>query len=371
MNRLALKQKSVASELMDLAPALAKPEDDVPIVLTSNAVYVLSQLGLSDMVKKAPQLDKWEIRNMGDQVMGGLDFKSIAEETSLRGFPTICMQRNELVRQLVKAGSALDDKSGMRMACGIKSLEMKQGSAHVSFSASTVKPKSYRMVVGADGLASKVRELLVGPIGGKHVQIKFPGWGRWMCTIPAALFPLASGDRTMTEFWKEGRRIGSWPCAGGNVVFYGTVLHPRPAPIPDNPQARIDAFCKDFEFVKEDFGGAIERIFEHLHANKKRIDLKLEYPAQAIEDAFSLANAIVSAEGGKLLPEEDMDIALRAWRTARRSKAAIVEQASEEFHKAAKSFSNKGLMGFITSRLAPVAVNERSMNARFRKVYRL
>uniref|UniRef100_A0A7S4NM95 FAD-binding domain-containing protein n=1 Tax=Guillardia theta TaxID=55529 RepID=A0A7S4NM95_GUITH len=355
------------------------------------------------MVKKAPQLDKWEIRNMGDQVMGGLDFKSIAEETSLRGFPTICMQRNELVRQLVKAGSALDDKSGMRMACGIKSLEMKQGSAHVSFSASTVKPKSYRMVVGADGLASKVRELLVGPIGGKHVQIKFPGWGRWMCTIPAALFPLASGDRTMTEFWKEGRRIGSWPCAGGNVVFYGTVLHPRPAPIPDNPQARIDAFCKDFEFVKEDFGGAIERIFEHLHANKKRIDLKLEYPAQlkvegdilqgsaaligqaawsinpalfqdysmAIEDAFSLANAIVSAEGGKLLPEEDMDIALRAWRTARRSKAAIVEQASEEFHKAAKSFSNKGLMGFITSRLAPVAVNERSMNARFRKVYRL
>ncbi|KAJ1481184.1 hypothetical protein T484DRAFT_2022387, partial [Baffinella frigidus] len=48
--RLALKRLGVASELIDLAPAVAKPDRDEPLLLLPNATKILTALGFAPLV---------------------------------------------------------------------------------------------------------------------------------------------------------------------------------------------------------------------------------------------------------------------------------------------------------------------------------
>jgi 2-polyprenyl-6-methoxyphenol hydroxylase-like FAD-dependent oxidoreductase len=54
--RLAFKRLGVKADLIDLAPVIAKPEHDEPIILTSNATRVLHALGLSGLIRSSQQV---------------------------------------------------------------------------------------------------------------------------------------------------------------------------------------------------------------------------------------------------------------------------------------------------------------------------
>ena len=54
--RLAFKRLRVKADLIDLAPVIAKPEHDEPLVLTSNATRALYSLGLSDLIRSSQQV---------------------------------------------------------------------------------------------------------------------------------------------------------------------------------------------------------------------------------------------------------------------------------------------------------------------------
>ena len=54
--RLAFKRLGIKADLIDLAPVIAKPEHDEPIILTSNATRVLIGLGMDDFVLSGQQV---------------------------------------------------------------------------------------------------------------------------------------------------------------------------------------------------------------------------------------------------------------------------------------------------------------------------
>eukprot|EP00961_Rhodomonas_salina_P226266 3058999-Rhodomonas_salina.2 len=55
--RLAFQRLGIATELIDLAPTFAKPENDTSLVLTSNATHVLHELGLSSVVDRSNRVN--------------------------------------------------------------------------------------------------------------------------------------------------------------------------------------------------------------------------------------------------------------------------------------------------------------------------
>jgi 2-polyprenyl-6-methoxyphenol hydroxylase-like FAD-dependent oxidoreductase len=78
----------------------------------------------------------------------------------------------------------------------------------VGFTAATMSPRTYSLVVGADGVGSKVRDLTLGPLGGPNCKVVFPGWGYWFCTVPAAVCAEFLKDAAMREVWARGQRFG-------------------------------------------------------------------------------------------------------------------------------------------------------------------
>jgi hypothetical protein len=89
----------------------------------------------------------------------------------------------------------------------------------------------------------------------------------------------------------------------------------------------------------------------------------------AMEDGYTLAQAVVRPEGGALLEEEDLYAALAAWRKTRHKKALLTQEASEYVSKACKAYHAQegggggggggGFLKSLLNRLAPFTVENK------------
>eukprot|EP00961_Rhodomonas_salina_P226265 3058999-Rhodomonas_salina.1 len=135
------------------------------------------------------QLDAWTIQDVQGKKLGGVNFAELKDTREGGGNPTISIKYNDLLSKLQEAGGPKNSENAkMRMAAGVEGIEPSMvniGAVTASFTTKALKPKVYNLVVGADGVASKVREAAVGPIGSKNVSVAFPGWGYWSCSVPS------------------------------------------------------------------------------------------------------------------------------------------------------------------------------------------
>jgi len=208
----------------------------------------------------------------------------------------------------------------------------------------------YDLVVGADGVHSRVRELFWGP-----VELRDSGYTSWRFVVPVDL-PLAGP----TEWWGAGMRTGLVAMTHGRT--YGFATMNVPATFDDPLPGRLARFRENFRGFGEPFQAALAALTrddELIHARLG--DLRLsswtkpgavllgdaahamtpnvaQGAAMAIEDAWVLADCIARD-------------ALHEYEVKRRSRVEWVQNLSWRF-------------GVVGQWSAPLAVAARALALR-------
>jgi 2-polyprenyl-6-methoxyphenol hydroxylase-like FAD-dependent oxidoreductase len=130
--------------------------------------------------------------------------------------------RADLLGLLRAAHDGLEVRDGV----SIDNLTQTQGQVEVEFDDGT--RDTFDLVVGADGIHSRVRELLLGPIPDRDT-----GWG---CYVWWAHPQLAATGET-TERWGAGSFLGTYPCRDRLCVIAAA---PTEALRPDPPAGRAE-----------------------------------------------------------------------------------------------------------------------------------
>jgi 2-polyprenyl-6-methoxyphenol hydroxylase-like FAD-dependent oxidoreductase len=201
-----------------LAGALRRIEDDVVvlervpdlrpigagIVLGANAILALRRMGLGDEVVPAgAPLETAQIRDWRGRVIQSSPLGALSREM---GAPTIAFHRAELHEALLRAASA----DTVRLGCEVTGVGGDARRATATLADGTVEDGD--LVVGADGLHSRVRERLLGP-----TPLVYSGQTSWRgVTGPVDL--LEAG--TSIESWGPGRRFGMVALAGRRVYWF-------------------------------------------------------------------------------------------------------------------------------------------------------
>lgn len=127
----------------------------------------------------------------------------------------------------------------LRMGVSVDRLDQRDEEVRVTFSDGTAG--TYDLVVGADGLRSRVRELAFGPVRPRYMGLT--GWAFW---LPPELLPAA----TAREYWGAGRFVGLYPAPG---ALCGFVAAPASEGTPDPVERRLDRLRATFA----GFGGVV------------------------------------------------------------------------------------------------------------------
>jgi FAD-dependent urate hydroxylase len=173
---------------------------------------VLIGLGAIDTFRSvASPLDTYHLRNGAGELVNAYELTSLIAPHGDVG----TLSRKSLLQMLrARLGPA-----HLRMGLSIEHLQESQEQVTVTFSDGT--SGLYDLVVGADGIHSHVRQLLIGRVAPHET-----GWGGWIWWAPAGTIPVDD----VTEYWGAGRFLGLYPCGDQICVFAGGPL--------DNPNVQ-------------------------------------------------------------------------------------------------------------------------------------
>lgn len=133
---------------------------------------------------------------------------------------------------------------GIEVRGGVGIAALAQAADHVDVSFDDGTRGAFDLVVGADGIHSRVRELLFGRIPDRDT-----GWG---CYVWWADPHLAAEGET-TERWGAGSFLGTYPCREGLCVIAGApvdVLRPSQA---EGRTGRLGALLRPYGVPVQDF----------------------------------------------------------------------------------------------------------------------
>jgi len=207
------------------------------IVLAVNATRALERVGLAEAIRAAgSELRQSEIRDRDGQVIQSVRLSEVFADTSL---PTLAFHRAELHDALLAAAG-----DTVRLGCEVTEVGESQGRAFARLKGGTVEEGD--LVVGADGLHSKVREALVG-----ETPLVYSGQTSWRGITPPVDL-VAEG--TSIESWGPGRRFGMVALSGRRVYWFA---------VADAPAGGVDQ--------AEALGAELQRAYEGWHAPIRRV----------------------------------------------------------------------------------------------------
>lgn len=207
-----LSRAGIPCEIVERADAWAPV--GAGIVLGVNAMRVMRGLGLDEAVTaRGARLARGAITDAHARPLGTTDFSLLGDEFG----PTIALHRADLHEVL--RGAAPDVP--VSLGTTIDSLEPHE--KHVDVRLSDGRERRYGLVIGADGLRSRVRALLFG-----DDRIRYAGYTCWRFAVQA---PLAHVE--LREMWGRGRRFGVVPLGHGRVYCFAVANAPRGVPDPE------------------------------------------------------------------------------------------------------------------------------------------
>jgi len=317
-----LRREGLACEVLERTPALAPV--GAGIVLGVNALAALRRLGAErPVLARGHVLGESALTDADGRVLARTDFASLAA----RFGPTLSLHRAELHDALLEAADGVP----LRLGTTVEALQPGERGVRVRLSDGSTREAG--LVVGADGLRSRVRELVFGPVAPRA-----SGTTCWRLVVARP-----AGCDDAREMWGRGRRFGLVPLAGGRVYAFATA-NARPG-TPDPQEGRVERFRARYA----DFGGPVPAVLAQLrHAGDLLHDDLTEIvhapwhrgrvvlvgdaahamtpnmgqgAAMALEDAAVLAELLAARPG-------DPAPTLAAWEARRRPRVAWVQRQS-------------------------------------------
>jgi 2-polyprenyl-6-methoxyphenol hydroxylase-like FAD-dependent oxidoreductase len=164
---------------------------------------VLHGLGLYErFAGMSVEAKQYEVRDGHGALIKRWSMEGISE----RFGPVLSCTRPQLVELLRSALGEVE----IRFGTAVEGLE--QNGAGVRVILSDGSDEAYDLIIGADGMHSRVRALLFGT-----QPYTDTGWGGWVWWADAATNPAD----TLVEYWGAGRFLGAYPTTRGIGIFAG------------------------------------------------------------------------------------------------------------------------------------------------------
>lgn len=207
----ALRRRGAEPDIVELAPALEPV--GAGIALGLNAQRVLGALGLRERIAaRGLEHDSGSIRDASGRLLSRLEPGALAD-AAYGSFLTI--HRGELHQALLEGL----DPGRLTLDSTVERLEESERQVEVTLRGG--ERRSYDLVVGADGIHSRVRELLFG-----EVPLDYAGYTCWRLVVEG------EAEEGVVELWGRGRRVGVVPIGGGKVYGFLVANAPRRAAPP-------------------------------------------------------------------------------------------------------------------------------------------
>ncbi|WP_420457052.1 FAD-dependent monooxygenase [Rubrivirga sp.] len=202
---LALRQRGVEATVYERADALR--EVGAGIVLWPNGTRALAALGVLGAVEaRAGRAASVEILRPDGR-------RLVRFSTARPDAPSLCVRRPDLLAALADALGS----DAVRLDHAFAHAEVRPDGVEVSFENGASARAD--VLVGADGLRSRVRDTLLG-----RVEPRYRGYTVWRGIGPA---PSGWPASDACEVWGRGRRFGLFRLGDGDVYWY--VCASRPA----------------------------------------------------------------------------------------------------------------------------------------------
>ncbi|MCB2174312.1 MAG: FAD-dependent monooxygenase [Actinomycetales bacterium] len=208
---LALAQEGHRVTVVEQAPRFEAVGSG--IVLAPNAVHVLRRLGV-DLTGIGRVIDRSEVR----PATGRAWF--VADLAGSDG-PTVGVPRPALHAALAEALPASVEIVHGRRVEAVEPVASADGTGARVAARWGETVRHVDVVIGADGLRSAVREIVVGPR-----RLRYSGTTCWRGFTPW------SGGATAVEAWGTGTRVGVVPTGGGSAYYYLVRTAPQGEPGP-------------------------------------------------------------------------------------------------------------------------------------------
>lgn len=369
---LALLRAGFPVRVLEQAPALR--EVGAGLQLSANATRALHLLGLADPLRAvASEPAGKEIRLWSTGQTWKL-FDLGAESVAQYGHPYYTLYRPDLLQVLVDAVRALDPQA-IRLGAVVEDFETDaQGVTLRLRDGETVRG---RLLIGADGVHSRVRGALFGADAPR-----FSGCVAWRGVIPAERLPQHLLRPVGTNWVGPGAHVISYPLRGGALMNFVGIRERSDWQVESwTQQGTADELHRDFEGWHPDVHALIDCIDTPFkwammardpmtHWSQGRVTLlgdachpTLPFLAQgaamAIEDGFVLARCL-AAQGA-----EDGDACARAlarYEALRLERTTQIVLKSNEngrrFHNPALA-SAAGAADYVDREWTPHRVHER------------
>lgn len=244
-----LARAGVACEIVERAEAWAPV--GAGIVISVNAMAVMRRLGRDGAVlERGARLGRGAITDHRGRELGATDFGLLEPELG----PTVALHRAAL-HDVLLAGA-----QGVPVALGTSIESLAQHGDGVDVRLTDGREERYDLVVGADGLRSRVRELLFG-----ESPLAYAGYTCWRLVVKTPVRALA-----MREMWGRGLRFGLVPIGDDRLYAFAVANAPRGEP--DPPEGRLERFRARFAA----FGGQVPDVLAALQGPDDLIHNDLE-----------------------------------------------------------------------------------------------
>ncbi|APG03902.1 FAD-binding monooxygenase [Luteibacter rhizovicinus DSM 16549] len=338
----ALKQRDIASLVVERRPVAA--DGGLAINLPGNAIAALEQLGLSAQIARLGHpVRKREYRSRDDRLLAAIDEDSFWGATHRPR----AVRRADLMAML---GNGMEG-SELRSDRAIASVQQDPSTVHVRLD--NDEQLSTRLLVGADGVRSTVRQAVMGASQPSAAHIASASW-RFMAPNP--------GVDGWTVWTGEHGTILLLPIDDATVYGWVAVSSPNVA---GDDLRQLDQAFRDFpERVRKALAWALahpESLY-HSPIEEVRLSRWSEGRVVLLGDAAH-ATAPVWAEGAALAMEDalalagivsdtdDMAVVGQRFEQARQPRVAHVQAMTDRLSKSARL--PYGLRRFIMPFVVP------------------
>lgn len=232
-----LEQRGFHPTLVERAPRFG--DVGYVIVVWPSGSRILKGLGLYELLReRGCAFTDYNISNYKGKVINSYTIDSVVEKYG----PIISIYRPDLIDILL--GAVSDDS--IRMNTTVVSLADTGDGVETVFSDGSTG--IYDLVIGCDGIRSRVRKDIFGEIPLRYSGMS--GWGFWVN-------PDLCKSEGIIEYWGKGRFLGMWPTRGRLAIFTSVR---RKSGVLDSVDTRIESIRQSFA----EFGGVVPEILRSL-----------------------------------------------------------------------------------------------------------